>query len=130
VRQDQILKEKQQPKTTELPTGSADTHSVAGIMASAAVPKAVCESDEADEEYDDMLLGELPKFARNALLEEDDDWCPVEPTYGCYWDWPLSREEKKERCWKLEQMDLLEEIEALRCDLEDKDREPEEQQVL
>lgn len=37
-----------------------------------------------------------------------------EPSFGSYWDWPLSRQEKKERILMINQIQLLDEIEELR----------------
>jgi hypothetical protein len=50
-----------------------------------------------------------------------------EPSFGTSWDWPLSRQEKKERILMINQIQLLDEIEELRarpvaCDPDDDDR--------
>mmetsp|Transcript_29883 Transcript_29883/g.54164 ORF Transcript_29883/g.54164 Transcript_29883/m.54164 type:complete len:433 (-) Transcript_29883:154-1452(-) len=50
-----------------------------------------------------------------ALAQEDSNAWVVEPSLGGYWDWPLSRPEKKDRAVMLHQMELLCEVEELRA---------------
>lgn len=54
-------------------------------------------------------------FASEAFQEsaEDIDWT-LEPPNGSYWDWPLSREEKKMRVQMLDQVALYDELERFR----------------
>lgn len=56
-----------------------------------------------------------PSFALEALQqpEQDIDWT-LELPNGSYWDWPLSREEKKMRVQMLDQVALMDELERLR----------------
>lgn len=48
-------------------------------------------------------------------VKEGSSWA-LEPAAGGYWDWPLSRQEKKDRVLLLTQLELLSEIEELQAE--------------
>jgi hypothetical protein len=45
-------------------------------------------------------------------VQQGGGWA-LEPAAGGHWDWPLSRQEKKDRILMLSQLELLAEIEDL-----------------
>merc|ERR1712087_461217 len=51
-------------------------------------------------------------------VREGSNWA-LEPSSGGFWDWPLSRQEKKDRFLLLTQLQMASEIEELECRLEE-----------
>lgn len=54
-----------------------------------------------------------------ALAQDGNADFLLEPYYGGFWDWPLSRPEKKHRAQTLYEMELLDEVEVLRAIVEE-----------
>jgi len=73
---------------------------------------------------------EKPKLCSagsTALAQDGNADFLLEPYYGGFWDWPLSRPEKKHRAQTLYEMELLFEVEDLRAIVEEYEGEEEEE---
>jgi hypothetical protein len=58
------------------------------------------------------------KSIAGGAVKEGSSWA-LEPANGGFWDWPLSRQEKKDRILLISQLELLSEIDELKAETSD-----------
>jgi hypothetical protein len=78
-----------------------------------------CVSDSHSPELDEEDSEIIPRALAGDSAAETFAGAVFESEHGCSWDWPLSRQQKKERILMINQIQLLDELEELRQRVDD-----------